>query len=126
MSFLGAVIDDDWTGAPPADYVVTRRAPASNDGHGRRVAAAASSLTMSISIQPLTGRALATESTGRETREQRLAFTTDARLLDVETASQAADVVTISGEAWTVIEAEHWTEDGEVWTRAVLERTTTP
>jgi len=122
--FLTAVLDDPCIAS--GTFTVTRRAAAGDDGHGRRVAAAAATFPIDASVQPVRdGRVLQLLAEASHGAEVRLVLTSTAAI-DPVTPDQEADQIAIDGETWTVISAEHWTIDGEAWTRAYIARETLP
>lgn len=123
MSFLTDVIAGP--GVMEGTYTVTRRATGTTDGRGRVVAGAASTFPMDASIQPeLNGRVLEALADASHGREVRLVLT--EATIDPITPAHEADLVTISGETWEVISAEHWNDFGTPFTRAHIARVTTP
>lgn len=123
MSFLLEVLDDPHFAT--GEYVVTRRAPATTDGNGRTVPGAASTFSIVASVQPVSGHELEVLPEASHGREVKLVLTVTR--IDIARADQAADVVTIDGDPWTVVMAEHWEGfDGERWTKAHVAKGTLP
>lgn len=125
MSFLAPVIaGGGWDESMEGTYVVTRRAPATNDGRGRLVPGATSTFSIDASIQPISGRKLELLAEVARGRELRSVIT--ASTIDPMTPDHAADQLAIAGEVWEVIEAAHWTDGGVPFTNAVIARLAKP
>jgi hypothetical protein len=124
LSFLTEVLADPHM--MKGTWTVTRGAPSTNDGSGRAVADTDPE-TFSIDgiMQPVQdGRQLALMREAAHGREVRLVITETT--IDPATPAHAADVVSVKGEAWEVISAEHWQDDGQDFTRAYVARVVTP
>ena len=106
-------------------YTVTRTTATTAGTTGIVVAGTASTFTIDASIQPvMDGRAL--ESLADLSRGAEVALVLTTTAIDPITPTQAPDVITVSGEAWTVIKAEHWNARGKTWTRAYIARKARP
>lgn len=126
MSFLSPVIQTGtWPGFMEGTWTVTRRAPSTNDGHGRAVAGSPSTFTIDGSLQPAGGgRKVELAAAAAEGREVRTLIA-DATL-NPATPTQAADVVSVDGEDWEVVAAEHWSDDEDDFTTAIVARVAVP
>lgn len=89
-------------------YTVTRRAAATNDGHGRAVAGSTSTLTITASVQPASGRDLMRLPEGRRTIETRVVYTTTRLLTGGQGAANEADLLTIDGASYEVEQVQTW------------------
>ena len=77
------------------------------------------------SVQPVSdGRKLQVLREAFHASEIRLVLTSTA--IETHTPAHQADVLTIAGETWTVIEHERWDAFGDSWTRAYAARTVLP
>jgi hypothetical protein len=88
-------------------YVVTRRGPTGVDGDGRALLSAPSTLSISASVQPLSGRDLQRLPEGMRAAERLKLYTTTPLA-----AIGAPDVVTIDGDDYEVEHVERWTGFG--------------
>lgn len=88
-------------------YTVTRRAAATITT-GRAVAGATSSVTITASVQPASGRDLQRLPEGRRAIETLTLFTTTQLLVGGQGAANEADLVTIGGKVYEVQLVETW------------------
>lgn len=108
------------TGGGP--YTVTRTAVGTYT-NGVYTPGAASTLSVTLSIQPISGRDLHAVPEGQYAEDLRIAYTTTE--LFTRSPGRDPDVVTIDGEAWTVIDVDRWESSGTYY-RAKLARKVTP
>lgn len=102
-----------------ATYTVTRRA-AQTVTDGIVTLGATSSVSITAVVQPLRGKDLEVLPEARHARDVRMIHTRTA--LRVDSSAGAADVVTIGGEAYTVIHVEEWTIRGSTFYRCYAAR----
>ena len=93
-------------------YVVTRRAAATTDSHGRKVAGATSSFTIIAVIVPASGRDLQRLPEGRRTQETRQVITSTPLLVGGQGSANEADLVAVDGQTWEVQLVENWRQPG--------------
>lgn len=89
-------------------YVVTRRAAATYDTHGRAQPGGTSTITIDASVQPASGRDLLRLPEGRRSIETRVVFTPTALLVGAQGAANEADLIAIDGKTWEVQQVETW------------------
>ncbi len=82
-------------------YTVTRRVAATYDTSGVRVAGASSTLSITASVQNISGRDLKSLPEGQHADDMRVLFTTTE--LRTRTPAYDADRVAIDGEAFEVV-----------------------
>lgn len=114
MSLLDTIADLGST------YTVTRRgAPTSVKGI---MTAAPTTTTLSItaSVQPVSGRDQQNLPDAMRTRELRVVFTA-TEIMPVR-PGYVADVVTYGGEPWEVLRSEKWEAFGDTFWRAYIAR----
>jgi hypothetical protein len=104
-------------------YTVTRMTAAART-LGRRVAGSTSTLTITASVQPLTGRDLKTKPEGQHADDCRTVYTTTA-LLTRDTTHEA-DLIAIGGEAFEVYRVKQWDAFGETFYVAQVSRNPIP
>lgn len=89
-------------------YAVTRRAAATTDTHGRAVAGATSTLSITAAIVPTSGHELQRLPELRRNTETRTLYTTTLLRAGGPGTGYEADLVTIAGVAWEVENVRAW------------------
>lgn len=105
-------------------YTVTRRAAESDDGHGRAVAGATSTLSIVASVQPMSGRDLQALPEGQRADETVVIYTTT--FLTTRSETNAPDTLVIGGNTYEVFRVETWVAFGRTHYRAYAARRTVP
>lgn len=100
-------------------YTVTRRT-ASTYVAGRAVAGSSSTLTITASVQPASGRELERLPEGRRAKETRVLYTTTPLYVGGQGAAYEADRIAIGGATWEVQHVEAWPAAGG-YTRALVQ-----
>lgn len=90
-------------------YTVTRRTKG-GFVRGRAQSTTDTTLTITASVQPASGRDLLRLPEGRRMTETRVLFTTT--LLLAGDSTREADLVTINGESWETQTCEQWIQAG--------------
>jgi hypothetical protein len=88
-------------------YTVTRRAAATLV-KGRAQPGATSTLTVTASVQPASGRDLLRLPEGRRSIETRVVFTATQLLIGIEGAANESDLISIDGQTWEVQQVQSW------------------
>lgn len=88
-------------------YTVTRRAAATID-KGRDVPGRQTTLQISASVQPASGRDLLRLPEGRRATETQALFTTTLLLVGGQGSANEADLVSIEGRTWEVQNVQSW------------------
>lgn len=124
MSRLVDNLDDpDFRTGPAEGYLVTRlAAPVVTDGVAAAPVAARTFRTGPAILRPLRGRSLEwAREAYRATDVRKLITTADLRTLD-EVTRTPADVVTVDGEPWTVVQVATTTAFGATHRSVLLAR----
>lgn len=90
-------------------YTVTRRAAPSYGTDGRLTLGATSTLSITASVQPVTGRATIAVPEGYRGEEQKVIYTTtELRGYSDAPAAPMPDTIALNSETWTVVRCEKW------------------
>lgn len=118
------MITDSITAFQTGTYSVSRP-PTPTVVAGRRVDGVATTYSIDASVQPVrNGRKLQALIEAHHCTEVRYVLTKST--LETLTPAHGADVVTIDGETWTVVEHSRWKAFGTEWTEAYVARGATP
>lgn len=119
MSFAD-IIDDFTTGS----YSVARKTSNGYDIHGRALPGTPSTLTITASVQPLTGKDLMTLPEGQRSEQTQWLYTSTE--LRTGASASSPDIVTIDGEPWTVVSVETWRTPDETFYKCRVARRSVP
>jgi hypothetical protein len=108
MDLSGTVLD-----LASGSYTVTRTVPGTTGTDGRFEPGSSTPVTVTASVQPLSGRDLLRLPEGLRTKE--LIKIYSPTQLYVQGAGQDPDVISVRGVSYQIETAEQWGDDGSYW-----------